>query len=106
MKKKSITLGVVFCIFILCSLTYQPIVANENKNSTEYQLDFESYDCGCDDTEEAFWDFPITCAILESLVIILKYNAPWPEPPLYSILIELVYFFGLIFYCDWAQKTI
>jgi hypothetical protein len=34
MKKKSITLGVVFCIFILCSLTYQPIIANESLDTT------------------------------------------------------------------------
>ena len=34
MKKKSITLGVIFSIFILCSLTYQPIVANESLDVT------------------------------------------------------------------------
>ena len=42
MKKVSIFLGAVFCIFILCSVIYQPIVAGEN-----IDVMIKKHDCDC-----------------------------------------------------------
>ena len=64
MKKKSITLGVLFCILILSSLTYQPIVANETFKDKSNQSDIELYDCGCEDESKSLWPFPFLCTIL------------------------------------------
>ena len=79
--KKSIILGVsLLSIFILCSLSYQPIIADtpiekikETKLSVskidglrelhKKLLERKSKeDCGCEDTTE--WEYPIFCGIL------------------------------------------
>jgi hypothetical protein len=93
MKKKSITLGVVFCIFILCSLTYQPIVANEsidtslskksvNYNNQSKQIDIKpdyklllsgikkDNDCGCYEQDELYPEFSRICGFLAILFFI------------------------------------
>jgi len=97
MQKKSITLGILFCIFILCSLTYQPIVANESLDTTldekavNYynplkQIDIKPVyklllsgikkndDCGCFEEYEENWHFPIICFLLEYLAIYIAEN--------------------------------
>jgi hypothetical protein len=67
MKKISIFLGAVFCIFILCSITYQPIVANES-----LRIKNKNNDCGCyKKVSKLGWPFPIICTLLTIMFRIL-----------------------------------
>lgn len=43
MKKNSLIFGVVFCIFILCSLTYQPLIADEFNTSVEPKKSYDKF---------------------------------------------------------------
>jgi len=93
MEKKSINLGVVFCIFILCSLTYQPIVANQSlytpldEKSVSYNNQLRKIDiksiitvllrsvkkdngCGCYEQDKLYPDFPRICGFFAILFFI------------------------------------
>jgi len=124
MKKKSITLGVVFCIFILCSLTYQPIVANESldakleEKSVSYnnqlkKIDIKSIfsllfngikkdtDCGCGADSKGIWPFPVICISLFLFWAYIERNEPLGYP-WDDMFIEMIMAFGIIFNCRWA----
>ena len=79
--RKIVVIGIsILSVFILCSLSYQPIVAEtpiEEIKETKLSVskidrlrDFHKkllerkskVDCGCEDTKE--WDYPIFCGIL------------------------------------------
>jgi len=89
--KKSIVIGIsIISVFILCSLSYQPIIADtpietisqvkeskasnldvdeiEELHTKLLELKFQSKaDCGCEDTKE--WDYPIFCGLLFNITI-------------------------------------
>lgn len=67
MKKINIFLGAVFCIFILCSITYQPIAANKSLIIKD-----KNDDCGCyKKVSKVKWPFPIICTLLTIMFRIL-----------------------------------
>ncbi|RLF57491.1 MAG: hypothetical protein DRN27_07690 [Thermoplasmata archaeon] len=90
--KRIIAFGIsIVSIFILCSLSYQPIVANENTESTIVneavisteminmqtvinllKRTAEDDNCGCEkeDVNIVDWDTPIICQILYFALII------------------------------------
>jgi hypothetical protein len=123
MQKKSITLGVVFCIFILCSLTYQPIVANESLDTTLDETVFsksnqferieiksiinllldsieKNGDCGCFEESEGNWHFPIICFLLEYLATYIAENESGTASRVIYDFIEIL---AKTFDCRWIN---
>jgi len=119
--KKTFIIGIsIASIFILCSLTYQPIIANENTESTivnEAVISTEKInmqtvinllkrtaeddDCGCEDENKksSFRDFPIICEILWPIALfgiflVLTFNI--------EIVGLIAFTLGRIFNCSWA----
>ena len=123
--KKSIIFGMsILSVFILCSLSYQPIIADtpiENipiiKKSKVSNLDInelkELYnklieiksqsndDCGCDKDNSEFidWDFPIICTILGAIAIIGIFLFMTIG---ITIIGEIAFFLGNVFNCPWT----
>ena len=125
MKKKSITLGVLFCIFILCSLTYQPIVANESLDTKldEKGVSYNNHldkininsiiklllrskilgnDCGCDTESKVLWPFPILCSILLTPYIISTIGWFIFKLDIFRIINTIIYVIGEILGCPWT----
>jgi len=127
MEKKSITLGVVFCIFILCSLTYQPIIANESIDTTldEKEVSYNNHldkininsiiklllssmkssnDCGCDDGFKGLWPFPILCTLLYLIAeLSLRFGISIAGPPFLHMIASII---GSIFHCRWLYPNL
>jgi len=123
MQKKFITLGVVFCIFILCSLTYQPIIANQSidntlgektlsNNNQLRKIDINSIiklllrskilgnNCGCDEESKGLWPFPIICGILYILSeISLRFGVSIAGPPFLHMITSII---AMVFGCNWV----
>jgi len=125
MNKVCMSIGVVFSIFILCSLTYLPISANdsidlviknqppENQNSkinTEVvfnelitKIKNKNNDCDCDKHKSSINKHPIICSILTPIWIIVALITalitPIMNPPfIYFFIAEL----GTEFNCWWG----
>ncbi|MCD4664038.1 MAG: hypothetical protein K8R68_02130 [Bacteroidales bacterium] len=121
MKKSIILGGSILCLFILVSLSYQPIVADMPietipmaKESKASNLDADEIkelytkllelksqsnnDCGCDMVR--IWPFPIICITLYLMIKFVEIFHLWPIgfPPL---LVPLYALAG-IFNCPWA----
>jgi hypothetical protein len=84
--KKIAVIGIsILSVFILCSLSYQPIIADtpieEIKETKVYD------DCGCEDTNN--WDFPIICWILERLWFFIPQISPFPVPLMHWVIIVI-----------------
>ena len=123
--KKSIIIGVsILSIFILCSLSYQPIIADtpieqivqvEKSKASDLDVDEikELYikllelksqsndDCGCDknNTEFIDWDFPIICRILGAIAIFGIFLFMTIG---ITIIGEIAFFLGNVFNCSWT----
>ena len=118
--RKTAIIGIsILSVFILCSLSYQPIIADtpietitQANKSKASNLDVDEIkklynrlielksqsDCGCGDT--IGWDFPIICDILFlillfGLIIILNVGGP-------GIIGTTAIVLGKIFNCSWA----
>jgi hypothetical protein len=104
-KKKSITLGVIFCIFILCSLTYHPIVANESLDekpvSYNYQFEKNNY-CGCFEESKGLWPFPIICFTLYHLAVYIVNNDPFGEIG-DQMAVEIIVMTATLIGCRWVE---
>ncbi len=62
--KRIISLSICFLsIIILCSLSYQPIIAEKPIEQITQQVKESKNDCGCND-ESSRWGFPIICSVL------------------------------------------
>jgi len=127
MKKKSITLMVVFCIFIICSFTYQPIVANESvdtafdvkdisHNNRFEKININSIirlllkgsnsgnDCGCDDESKGLWPFPFICGVLYIISeISLRFGISIAGPPFLHMIASII---ASIFHCRWVYPNL
>ena len=65
--KKSTLIGIsILSVFILCSLSYQPIIAEKPIEQITQQVKESKNDCGCND-ESSRWGFPIICSVLTIL---------------------------------------
>jgi hypothetical protein len=113
--KKSMVKGIcILSIFILCSITYQPIIADESieqigqiKDSKVYKKNNDGLkelynrlieiklndDCGCSSDSEG-WNFIILCAIFIWLKELILVISP------YSILITILNTYIAIFGCS------
>ena len=67
MKKTKIFLGVVFCLFLIASISFQPVIATK---TMEKILDKEDCECHIKITKRA-WPFPVICTILTIMFRIL-----------------------------------
>jgi len=120
--RKIVVIGVsILSVFILCSLSYQPIIADtpietisiakESKASNLDVFDIKELytkllelksqlnnDCGCDMVR--IWPFPIICITLYLMIKFVEIFHLWPIgfPPL---LVPLYALAG-IFNCPWA----
>ena len=121
--KKSIIIGVsVLSIFILCSLSYQPIIADTPiepipmaKESKAFDLDVDELkelyikllelkyqskdDCGCENTTG--WGFPVICSILLVIDVICVFL--FTIFGLGAFLSEIIWLIGEILGCGWTQ---
>jgi len=75
--KKSTLIGIsILSVFILCSLSYQPIIAEKPIiKPKEEVISVESNDCGC--SSKPIWNFPVICALLYPIAIIIVYWWAW-----------------------------
>jgi hypothetical protein len=95
--KKSIVIGITFLsIFLLCSISYQPIIADEPIIEPEHIL-IEEYsiieeDCPCEENND--WDFPLICWILERLWYIIPQFSPFPVPLMHWVIIIIAEMLG------------
>ena len=101
MKNKEIIGFTILSIFILCSLSYQPIIANETIENTSFIKD---------NKKTVFfgsirWNFPFICATLFIVYQILYFIwETWfwwfRTPPILRMLVERL---AEIIGCDWAS---
>ena len=119
MRKTAIIVISILSVFILCSLSYQPIIADtpieniaiikkskasdvgELKELYTKLIEMKSQlnnDCGCDMVR--IWPFPIICITLYLMIKFVEIFHLWPIgfPPL---LVPLYALAG-IFNCPWA----
>ena len=82
MKKSALFGFSILSVFILCSLSYPPIIADEQIDS----LPIVDVDCGCN-SNNIDWDFPILCWILERLWYIIPQFSPFPVPLMHWVII-------------------
>ena len=69
MKKSILIAGSVLSLFILVSLSYQPIIAEKSIEQITQQVKESKNDCGCND-ESSRWGFPIICSVLGVFLLI------------------------------------
>ncbi len=83
--KKSTLIGLsILSVFLLCSLSYQPIIAEQPIiKPKENVILVESKDCGC--SSKPIWNFPIICAILYVLQVFSLSISIFPVPPLWML---------------------
>jgi len=94
MKKSTLIGFSIISVFLLCSLSYNPIVAEESSLINKIEIrQIPDDDCGCNDDID--WDFPIICWILERLWFIIPQFSPFPVPLLHWVII----FINEIFDC-------
>lgn len=69
--KKIIVIGIsILSVFILCSLSYNPIIAEKPIIKTKEEvISIESEDCGCN--SKSIWNFPILCSLMFPIIIFL-----------------------------------
>jgi len=69
--KKSTLIGLsILSVFLLCSLSYNPIIAEKPIiKPREEVISVESKDCGC--SSKPIWNFPIICALLYPIAILI-----------------------------------
>ena len=94
MKKNILMFGCIISCFILVSLSYQPIIAEESSLINQIEIRQLSDD-ECDCNDDIDWDFPIICWILERLWFIIPQFSPFPVPLLHWVII----FINEIFDC-------
>ena len=123
--RKTAIIGIsILSVFILCSLSYQPIIADtpieqmvqvEKSKASDLDVDElkELYykliemksqsndDCGCgkDNTEFIDWDFPIICTILGAIAIFGIFLFMTIG---ITIIGEIAFFLGNVFNCPWT----
>lgn len=75
--KKSKLIGLsILSVFLLCSLSYNPIIAGKlDSKSKEEIILIENRDCGCDQSIDL--DFPVICSILLIIYWIFLDNLPF-----------------------------
>jgi len=103
MKKNILLFGCIICCFILVTLSYQPILAEESIETITQQVKESKNDCDCEKKGiVSIWQFPIICAILHILIKFVERYHLWPIgfPPL------LVPLYGLagILRCNWLLQ--
>lgn len=71
--KKSTLIGIsILSVFLLCSLSYKPIIAEKQViKSKEEVIIIGNEDCGCEDSPNR--RFPILCQILLPIALLYKY---------------------------------
>ncbi len=68
MKKSILIAGSILSLFILVSLSYQPIIAEQPIiKPKEEVISVESNDCGC--SSKPIWNFPVICSLLLPIVL-------------------------------------
>ena len=68
--RKILVIGIsILCVFILCSLSYQPIIAEKPIEQITQQVKESKNDCVCND-ESSRWGFPIICSVLGVFLLI------------------------------------
>jgi len=98
---KSTLIGLsILSVFILCSLSYQPIIAEKPIiKPREEVISVESEDCGC--SSKPIWNFPIICALLYPIAIFFVYWWAWfgldESNHLFFAFVKLANKFG----CEW-----
>ena len=125
MNKPFLLVVSILSVFILCSLSYQPIIADTPmepisivKESKAYNLNMDELkelyakllelkfqtndDCGCGDTTD--WNFPIICDILGVIAIIGVFLFMTILPGLGKIIFGTAFVLGEIFNCPWVYK--
>ena len=81
--KKSTLIGLsILSVFMLCSLSYNPIIADETIQTNQLKQSLkdevlriktiEEEDCGCGDTTE--WNYPVLCTFLYGIYIIVFFS--------------------------------
>lgn len=114
--RKNIIVGIsILSVFILCSLSYQPIeTITQVKESKAFDLDVDEIkelynklielksqsndDCGCGDTTK--WGLPIICGIIYVILAVgafLYLNLDWP-----GIIFDYAIVLGKIFNCGFT----
>ena len=75
--KKIIVVGLsILSVFILCSLSYQPILAEKQIiKPREEVISVESEDCECN--SKSIWNFPVICALLYPIAIFIVMWWAW-----------------------------
>ena len=96
--RKQLIIGLsILSVFLLCSMSYQPIIADEQIDIIPIMEDTQTSisDDECDCNEDIDWDFPIICWILERLWYIIPQFSPFPVPLMHWVII----FINEIFDC-------
>ena len=94
MKKNILMFGCIISCFILVSLSYQPIIAEESSLINQIEIRQLSDD-ECDCNDDIDWDFPIICWILERLWVFI----PQISPFLVSLMHWIIIFIAERFDC-------
>ena len=116
--RKIFIIGIsILSVFILCSLSYQPIIADtpieqikETKTSVSrvdrlreayYKLVEEksNEDCGCEKDNTTRWSFPVLCTLLSPLFILAVYLV------LHNIgdfIVQCILAIGSMLNCPWG----
>ena len=103
-RRSMLTLGSIICLFVLVSISYQPLVADEQIIKQEsivkiIQPIIED-DCPCERTIDI-------CSLLEILVLILGYYIVLMDiggfrPPIPTAIFLFLWNLGERLDCDWA----
>ena len=121
MRKSILFGGSILCLFILVSLSYQPIVADtpiqqikETKVSVSKIDRFNEIfnklieiksksDCGCEDNSK--WDFPIICDILGGIFFVCAFLWGVFKIHVAATVIGIVMNIAQTLGCPWANPS-
>jgi hypothetical protein len=113
MKQRTILLGSIFCVFLFCSLLYQPVIANQNRSSLLQQKEIKGSvesvkiqpndvtNCGCNTPDEKF---PIICGVLFLLYGTFDFLFLESWGYIWVVLMTLVGNIAKVMHCDWVSS--
>ena len=121
--RKIVVIGVsILSVFILCSLSYQPIIADtpietitqvkkskvSNLNVDELKelynrlIEMKSQskdDCGCENDNTTRWSFPVLCTLLAPLFILAVYLL---IHHIGDFIVQIILAIGSMLNCPWG----
>ena len=93
-RKSMLTMGSIICLFVLISISYQPIVADEpiEQVTTPIEISIIEEDCPCDTT-------PAICSLLDYLIFVINIYVHSMElggivPPIATMLVVRIWDLG------------